>query len=142
MKLNFNYQFAKKFFREEEITNMKPFAELANEILEKGGTIISEIPPSLKVKGIYLLQRNRLQVYLTEELLILETGKKGGTITTLKVAFSEKKRIYIRNIKINQTIFNMKNISLKRKDMYTTIYMSFLWKHLSHNISLRCHSPI
>ena len=36
MKLNFNYQFAKKFFREEEITNMKPFAELANEILEKG----------------------------------------------------------------------------------------------------------
>lgn len=84
---------------------------LANEILEKGGTIISEIPPSLKVKGIYLLQRNRLQVYLTEELLILETGKKGGTITTLKVAFSEKKRIYIRNIKINQTIFNMKNIS-------------------------------
>lgn len=84
---------------------------LANEILEKGGTIISEIPPSLKVKGIYLLQRNRLQVYLTEELLILETGKKGGTITTLKVAFSEKKRIYIRNIKIDQTIFNMKNIS-------------------------------
>lgn len=84
---------------------------LANEILEKGGTIISEIPPSLKVKGIYLLQRNRLQVYLTEELLILETGKKGGTITTLKVAFSEKKRIYIRNVKINQTIFNMKNIS-------------------------------
>ncbi|MCX3066544.1 DNA-processing protein DprA [Cetobacterium somerae] len=89
----------------------KEHLNLANEILNKGGTIISEIPPSLKVKGIYLLQRNRIQAYLTEELLILETGKKGGTVTTLKVAFSEKKRVYIRNIKINQTIFNMKNIS-------------------------------
>lgn len=84
---------------------------LAKEILDRGGTIISEIPPSLKVKGIYLLQRNRIQAYLTEELLILETGKKGGTITTLKVAFSEKKRIYIRNIKINRTIFNMRNMA-------------------------------
>jgi len=89
----------------------KEHLSLANEILNNGGTILSEIPPSLKVKGIYLLQRNRIQAYLTEELLILETGKKGGTITTLKVAFSEKKRIYIRNIKINQTIFNMKNIA-------------------------------
>lgn len=89
----------------------KEHLSLANEILDNGGTILSEIPPSLKVRGIYLLQRNRIQAYLTEELLILETGKKGGTITTLKVAFSEKKRVYIRNIKINQTIFNMKNIS-------------------------------
>lgn len=89
----------------------KEHIDLAKEILGNGGTIVSEIPPSLKIKGVYLLQRNRLQAYLAEELLILETGRKGGTMTTLKVAFLEKKRVYIRNIKINQTVFNLKNIS-------------------------------
>lgn len=85
--------------------------ELAEKILRGGGTLISEIPPSLKIKGSYLLQRNRIQAYLANELLVLESGKKGGTITTLKTAFLIKKRIYVRNIKLNHTIFNMKNIN-------------------------------
>lgn len=85
--------------------------ELAKTIIKKGGLLISEVPPSVKVKGIYLLQRNRLQAYLTNELLVLESGKKGGTITTLKAAFSEKRRVYVRNIKVNHTIFNMRNIA-------------------------------
>lgn len=36
MKLNFSYKFAKKFFNEDELSHIKPFVELANEILEKG----------------------------------------------------------------------------------------------------------
>ncbi|MGL5203122.1 DNA-processing protein DprA [Cetobacterium sp.] len=84
---------------------------LSKEILENEGTLLSELPPSLNVRGIYLLGRNRLQAYLTEELLVLETGNKGGTITTIKTAFSEKRKVYIRNIKKNQTMFTLKNIS-------------------------------
>ena len=38
MKLEFSYKFAKNFFDEKEITQLKPFVELANEVLvnEKG----------------------------------------------------------------------------------------------------------
>ena len=32
-QLNFNYQFAKKFFNESELKQIKPFVELANEVL-------------------------------------------------------------------------------------------------------------
>ena len=32
-KLNFNYQFAKKFFNENELKQIKPYVELANEVL-------------------------------------------------------------------------------------------------------------
>ena len=32
-KLNFNYQFAKKFFNESELKQIKPYVELANEVL-------------------------------------------------------------------------------------------------------------
>ncbi|WP_047381330.1 DNA processing protein DprA [Cetobacterium sp. ZWU0022] len=85
--------------------------ELSKEILENEGTLVSELPPSIGVRGIYLLARNRLQAYLAEELLVLETGNKGGTITTIKAAFLEKRKVYIRNIKKNQTMFTLKNIS-------------------------------
>ncbi|MGL6167750.1 MAG: DNA-processing protein DprA, partial [Fusobacteriaceae bacterium] len=76
----------------------KENSDLSERILNCGGTLLSEIPPSLSVKGVYLLQRNRLQAYLTKDLLVLETGNKGGTITTIKAAFSEKRKVYIRNI--------------------------------------------
>ena len=33
MKLNFNYQFAKNFFNEDELKQIKPYVELANEVL-------------------------------------------------------------------------------------------------------------
>ena len=33
MKLNFNYQFAKNFFDEDELKQIKPYVELANEVL-------------------------------------------------------------------------------------------------------------
>ena len=33
MKLNFNYQFAKNFFNENELRQIKPYVELANEVL-------------------------------------------------------------------------------------------------------------
>lgn len=85
--------------------------DLSEKILKTGGVLISEIPPSLNVRSIYLLQRNRIQVYLSKDICILETGSKGGTITTLKNAIKEKKQIYIRNIKENYSIFNMKNIN-------------------------------
>ena len=32
-KLNFNYQFAKNFFNENELRQIKPYVELANEVL-------------------------------------------------------------------------------------------------------------
>ena len=33
MKLNFSYQFAKNFFKEDELKQIKPYVELANEVL-------------------------------------------------------------------------------------------------------------
>ncbi|RRD40677.1 glucose-6-phosphate isomerase [Leptotrichia sp. OH3620_COT-345] len=36
MKLNFSYQFAKNFFGGEELNQIKPYVELANEVLMKG----------------------------------------------------------------------------------------------------------
>lgn len=78
------------------------------QILENNGIVLSEIPPSISVKPIYLLYRNRLQVYFSKEIIVLETGIKGGTIQTLKFAFKEKRKIYFRNTTTHKALFGKK----------------------------------
>lgn len=85
--------------------------ELLNEIIKRKGVVISEIPPSLKVKGVYLLRRNRLQTYLSEGICVLETGDKGGTITTLKYAFKIGKNVYIRKIEKHYNEYILRNLN-------------------------------
>lgn len=75
------------------------------QILENNGIVLSEIPPSISAKPIYLLYRNRLQVYFSKEIIVLETGIKGGTIQTLKFAFKEKRKIYFRNTTTHNSLF-------------------------------------
>lgn len=82
---------------------------LAKEIIEKGGVLVSEIPPSFTPKGIYFLQRNRIQSYLSKKICIIESGKKGGTIYTLKVSLQEKKDIFIKDSEKNKKIISERN---------------------------------
>lgn len=100
-------------------TNIYPSenSDLANQIIKEKGAIISEIPPSLSVKGIYLLQRNRLQVYFSDSLIVLESKKKGGTITTIKYALEEEKKIYIKKTASMIEIFK----KIKKKNRITFI---------------------
>ena len=88
--------------------------KLAIEIIKKDGALISEISPSISIKSIYLLNRNRLQVYLSKGICILESGSKGGTMTTLKYAIKEKRKVFIRNVE--------KNIEIFKKNKYKNIY--------------------
>lgn len=85
--------------------------ELSNLILKKDGLLLSELPPSSNIKPIYLLQRNRLQIYLSNYLLVLETTPKGGTIKTIKFAFQENKLVFIRKTSKNYALITKSNKS-------------------------------
>lgn len=68
---------------------------LAEEILEAGGFLLSELPPYETVSSFSLLRRNRLQTALTSTVLIAETGVKGGTVQTFRYAKAQKKEIFV-----------------------------------------------
>lgn len=85
--------------------------ELAMKIVGNGGVILSEIPPSFDPKGIYFLQRNRLQSYFSQKIVVLETGKKGGTVTTMKFAMKEKRKVYMKDSFYNREILTIRNLN-------------------------------
>jgi DNA processing protein len=57
--------------------------KLANEILKKGGCLISELPFGINRGNKSFVQRNRLQSALSEAVIPIEMGIKSGTMHTV-----------------------------------------------------------
>ena len=65
--------------------------KLADKILDSGGFLMSEVPPSIKHAAHFFTRRDRLQSGLTNGVLVVETGKKGGTLHTVNYALKQDK---------------------------------------------------
>lgn len=73
--------------------------ELGENILKYGGFLISELPPMVGTRSIFLLERNRLQSGMTRGIFVIETRMGGGTWKTIKDAYTQGRAIYIFNPK-------------------------------------------
>lgn len=60
--------------------------DLAQEIIETGGCLISEYPVKFKPFKSTFVERDRLQSGLSEGLIVVETDEKGGTWHTIEYA--------------------------------------------------------
>ena len=63
--------------------------ELAERILAAGGGLVSEVRPGVKASGRTLVPRNRLQVALSDAVLVAQTDLEGGTLTTAEQALKQ-----------------------------------------------------
>lgn len=61
-------------------------ANLADEIVENGGCMLSEFPPSMKAELYTFPQRNRLMAGISKATLVIEAAEKSGTLITARMA--------------------------------------------------------
>ena len=66
---------------------------LQEEILHKGGLILSEQPLGVKANPTRLVARNRLQAALSEEVIVAECPKHSGTMHTVRFAQKYSKKV-------------------------------------------------
>ena len=66
---------------------------LQEEILRKGGLILSEQPLGVKANPTRLVSRNRLQAALSEEVIVAECPKHRGTMHTVRFAQKYGKKV-------------------------------------------------
>jgi len=69
--------------------------KLANEILEKSGFLMSELPPTTPNLSIYFILRNRLQSGMTCGIFVVQTGKIGGTLHTVKYSLEQERKTIV-----------------------------------------------
>ena len=65
--------------------------ELADELLEKDGCLVSEYPIGKKPDRWAFAERDRLQSGLSDAVLVVETDLKGGTMHTVNAARGQKR---------------------------------------------------
>jgi DNA protecting protein DprA len=59
---------------------------LASRIVEAGGALLSEYPPGTRPQPTFFIERDRLQAALADAVLVVETGRTGGTQHTIRFA--------------------------------------------------------
>ena len=82
---------------------------LYNMIILNGGAIVSELPPNAKAEKHAFIDRNRVIAAISEGIIVIEGGQKGGTSHTVKFANAYSKPVaYTTSLSyIGQTsIFN------------------------------------
>lgn len=61
-------------------------AELANDILEHGGTVLSEFPPAFEAKPYQFPMRNRIVAALADATIVVEASERSGALITVRLA--------------------------------------------------------
>lgn len=67
---------------------------LSEEIIEKGGFLISEYAPLTSLQSFHFPKRNKIQAAIGEALVVLDASEGSGTFHTIDAAKKQKKPIY------------------------------------------------
>lgn len=73
---------------------------LAEEILDRGGLLMSEYAIGEHVNRNYLVNRDRLQAALADSTIVIQTGIKGGTMHAVNATLAAGKRVYAVEYKV------------------------------------------
>ena len=77
--------------------------ELAEDIVAKGGLLLSEYPIRQGVNRYALVARDRLQAALSLATLVIQTGVKGGTMHAANTTLKAGKPLYAMKFKDETT---------------------------------------
>ena len=69
--------------------------ELANEIVKRGGTIISEYPCGTKPDKMKFPARNRIISGISSGIIVIEAKEKSGTLITVDFALEQGKDVFV-----------------------------------------------
>ncbi len=67
--------------------------DLAKQILDNGGAIMSEFPPGVLAKTFHFPLRNRIIAGLTSGTLVVEAAQKSGALITAKLALQYNREV-------------------------------------------------
>ena len=67
--------------------------DLANRLIEQGGCLVSEYSVGTRPMRSAFVERDRIQSGLSEAVLVIETGIKGGTMHTVQFARNQKRQL-------------------------------------------------
>lgn len=103
--------------------------QIGEEIVRKGGVIVSEYPPGTLPRKHYFLERNRLVSGLSDIIIITEAAARSGTLNTAAHALNQGKPVFAVPGNITSPLAAGTNNLLKSGAVPLTS-VDDLWPHL------------
>ena len=79
---------------DESVLYPSTHKNLARQIVEKGGCLISEFEPDFKATAYSFPQRNRIMAGISRAVLVIEAEKKSGTLITARLALDYNRDVF------------------------------------------------
>ena len=79
------------------------------DILEQGGGILSELPPGTPPLAQHFPARNRIISGLAEAVLVMEAGRKSGSLITVDMALEQGRDVYALPGPVNSPLSDLRN---------------------------------
>ena len=71
----------------------KANADLAHRIVSHGGCLVSEYPPGTSPLRQHFVERDRIQSGLSDGVLLIQSGLKGGSMHTVRFALEQRRPV-------------------------------------------------
>jgi len=68
---------------------------LSKKILKTNGFLMSELPPTVSNLSLFFILRNRLQSGITQGIFVVQTGRSGGALHTIKYSLKQGRKTII-----------------------------------------------
>jgi DNA processing protein len=96
-------------------------ASLAREISSGRGAILSEYPCGVAAQPAYFPRRNRIITGLSEAILVVESGEKGGSLITARFALDENRELFAIPGRIYSERSKGANLLIQRSEARLTL---------------------
>lgn len=73
----------------------KQHQRIAQQILDQGGLLLSEYPPHTQAEAHHFPERNRIISGLSKAVLVMESGLKGGSMITARLALDQGREVFV-----------------------------------------------
>lgn len=116
-------------------------SHLYQEIIQKGGLIISEFPPDFRTIKGHFIARNRLISGLSKGVLVTEGLIDSGSLITARYALAQGKEVFAAPAPINSAYSKAPNLLLKEGAKLVTEVNDILEEFHMKTVSTR-HNPV
>ena len=107
----------------------KENAMLANEIIKRGGTIISEYPCGVRPNKMNFPARNRIISGISDGIIVVEAKEKSGTLITVDFALEQGRDVFVVPGNINSINSVGTNELIKQGAKVVTTYKDIIFKN-------------